>query len=48
MAALCFLGTLGLAVLLVIATVVLFFTRRAGARAIRYSRWWPCSSATDF
>jgi hypothetical protein len=32
MAALCFLGTLGLAVLLVIATVVLLFTRRAWAR----------------
>ena len=32
MAALCFLGTLGLAVLLDILTVALFFTRRAWAR----------------
>jgi hypothetical protein len=32
MAALCFLGTVGLTVLLVIATVVLFFTRRAWAK----------------
>src|SRR5215472_6721224 len=32
MAALCFLGTLGLTVLLVIATVVLLFTRRAWTR----------------
>jgi hypothetical protein len=32
LAALCFLGTLGLTVLLAIATVVLFFTRRAWAR----------------
>ena len=32
MAALCFLGTLGLAVLLVILTVAMFFTRRAWAR----------------
>ena len=32
MAALCFLGTLGLTLLLVIATVVLFFTRRAWAK----------------
>lgn len=32
MAALCFLGTLGLIVVLAVATVVLFFTRRAWAR----------------
>jgi hypothetical protein len=32
MAALCFLGTLGLSVVLAIATVVLFFTRRAWAQ----------------
>ena len=29
MAALCFLGTFGLTILLVVATVVLFFTRRS-------------------
>jgi hypothetical protein len=32
MAALCFLGTLGLTLLLIIATVVLFFTRRVWAK----------------
>ena len=32
MAALCFLGTFGLTILLVVATVVLFFTRRAWVR----------------
>ena len=32
LAALCFLGTMGLTILLAIATVVLFFTRRAWAR----------------